>query len=115
MYILHVVGAMNIGKWYILECKINTYFALFCLQCATYQVLATTFDKYVAAKWPHRAAVYSTPKRAVKIILTIFGLSSYIIYPTSLLQTWSKVNVMATLLKVSSLKFTLGSLLFSME
>ena len=71
---LHVVSAMNIDKWYLLECKINTFFAFFCLQCATYQVLAMTFDKYIAIKWPHRAATYSTPKRAKIIIATIICL-----------------------------------------
>ena len=69
-----LVGTVNIQKWYLWECKVNTFFAFFCLQCATYQVLAMTFDKYIAIKWPHRATVYSTPKRAVKIIFTIFFL-----------------------------------------
>ena len=31
-----------------------------------------TIDKYVAIKWPHKAATYSTPRRAKIIILTIF-------------------------------------------
>ena len=61
-------------KWYVLECKINCYFAFLSLQCATYQVLSMTVDKYIAIKWPHRAAAYSTPKRAKVIILTIFCL-----------------------------------------
>ena len=47
------------------------------LQSATYHVLAMTFDKYVAIKWPHRAATYSTPKRA-KLILTSVLLSALI-------------------------------------
>ena len=68
---LHVVSAMNIQKWYLLECKINTFFAFFCLQCATYLVLSMTLDKYIAIKWPHRAATYSTPRRAKIIIVTI--------------------------------------------
>ena len=62
---------MNIRQWYVLECKINAYFAYFSLQTATYQVLVMTIDKYVAIKWPHKAATYSTPRRAKIIILTI--------------------------------------------
>ena len=67
-----LVGAVNIHKWYLWECKINAYLHNFSLQCATYQVLAMTFDKFVAIKWPHRSAIYSTSKRARVIISTIF-------------------------------------------
>ena len=67
-----LVGAVNIHKWYLWECIISTYLHHFCLQCATYQVLAMTFDKFVAIKWPHKSAIYSTPTRAKVIILTIF-------------------------------------------
>ena len=69
-----LVGTMNIREWYLLECKINCYFAFLSLQCATYLVLSMTLDKYVAIKWPHRATTYSTPKRAKVIILTIICL-----------------------------------------
>ena len=31
-----------------------------------------TIDKYVAIKWPHRAATYSTPRRAKIISLAVF-------------------------------------------
>ena len=65
---------MNIRKWHVLECKINAYFAYFSLQTATYQVLVMTIDKYVAIKWPHKAATHSTPRRAKIIILTMFTL-----------------------------------------
>ena len=44
----------------------------FSLQCVTYQVLTMTFDKFVAIKWPHRCAIYSTPRRAKIIVSTIF-------------------------------------------
>ena len=64
-----LVGTVNIHKWYLWECKINAYLHNFSLQCATYQVLAMTFDKFVAIKWPHR---YSTPRRAKIIVSTIF-------------------------------------------
>ena len=76
LFALHdwLVSAMNIRKWFVLECKINAYFAYVSLQTATYQVLVMTIDKYVAIKWPHKAATYSTPRRAQIIILTIFTL-----------------------------------------
>ena len=65
------VTALNVHEWYPLECKMSAYFAFFTLQCATYQILAMTIDKYVAIRWPHKAAMYSSPKRAKIIIVTI--------------------------------------------
>ena len=67
-----LVGAVNIHKWYLWECKINAYLHNFSLQCSTYQVLAMTFDKFVAIKWPHKSAIYSTQRRAKIIVSTIF-------------------------------------------
>ena len=64
-----VVKIYELTLW---ECKIVTYFVNIFLQCATYQIVAMTFDKYFAIKWPHRAATYSTPKRAKIIILSIY-------------------------------------------
>ena len=66
-----LVGALKISQWHEWECKIAAYLDYFSLQCATYQVLAMTFDKFVAIKWPHRSAIHSTPRRAKVIILTI--------------------------------------------
>ena len=66
-----LVTATDIHHWHVLECKMNVYFAYFSLQTATYQVLVMTIDKYVAIKWPHRAATYSIPRRAKIIILVI--------------------------------------------
>ena len=37
---------------------------LFALQNSTFQILSMTLDKYTAIKWPHKAATYSTPRRA---------------------------------------------------
>ena len=31
-----------------------------------------TLDKYIAIKWPHRAATYSTPRRAKIIVVTVY-------------------------------------------
>ena len=46
--------------------------ALFGLQNCTFQILAMTVDKYIAIKWPHRAATYSTPRRAKTIVVTLY-------------------------------------------
>ena len=66
-----LVDAVKIHGWYDWECKYIVYLEHFALQCATYLILAMTFDKYVAIKWPHRAPTYSSPMRAKIIILTI--------------------------------------------
>ena len=67
-----LVGVVNIHNWHVQECKIAAYFDKISLQTATYQVLDMTFDKYIAIKLPHKAATYSTPRRAKFIILGIF-------------------------------------------
>ena len=46
--------------------------ALFALQNGTFQVLAMTLDKYIAIKWPHRAATYSTPRTARIIAMVLY-------------------------------------------
>ena len=51
-----LVIAMEIHKWHLWECKLAAFCALFALQNSSFQVLAI--------KWPHKAATYSTPKRA---------------------------------------------------
>ena len=63
--------ATNIHDWHSFECKMSVYLAYTSLQIATYQVLVMTIDKYVAVKWPHKAATYIIPKRAKSIILAI--------------------------------------------
>ena len=55
-------------------CKIIVLISFLIVQNSTFQILAMTIDKYIASRWPHRAAAYSTPKRAKKIIFTIFIL-----------------------------------------
>ena len=73
----YFVSELQIHKWYSFECKFLAFVALFALQNCTFQVLAMTIDKYVAIKWPHRAATYSTPKRA-KMISVIVYVSVFI-------------------------------------
>ena len=65
------VDALKLHEWYQLEYKIIVYFSSFALQSATYLILAMTVDKYIAIRWPHKAAIYSSPKRAKTIIVTI--------------------------------------------
>ena len=85
-----LVTAVNIHHWHVLECKLNIYFAYFSLQTATYQVLVMTVDKYVAIKWPHRAATYSIPRRAkitilaISVLVLIYNLPHFFI--TTLIQ-----------------------------
>ena len=68
----YLVVVAQIHKWYQLECKFLALLALFALQNCTFLVVAMTIDKYIAIKWPHRAATYSTPRRAKLIALTIY-------------------------------------------
>ena len=63
----YLVSVLHIHKWNPIECKINVFMTLFSLQNCTFLILAMTLDKYIAIKWPHKAATYSTPRRA-KII-----------------------------------------------
>ena len=65
-FCLHVflVAAMEVHGWNSVECKFVAFGALFALQNCTFLIVAMTVDKYIAVKWPHRAATYSTPGRA---------------------------------------------------
>ena len=66
----YCISVMNTHGWHVVECKMSAFLAFFTLQCVTYLILVMTIDKYIAIRWPHRAAAYSTPKRAKVIILT---------------------------------------------
>ena len=68
----YLIAIVQIRKWYQLECKFLAFLALFALQNCTFQVLAMTVDKYIAVKWPHRAATYSTPQRAKMITVGVY-------------------------------------------
>ena len=63
----YLVSAVQKHNWSNLECKMSSFVALFALQNGTFLVVAMTLDKYIAIKWPHKAATYSVPRR-VKII-----------------------------------------------
>ena len=55
-----------------IQCKIISFLGLAVLQNSTFQILLMTLDKYIAIKWPHRAATYSTPKRAKATVVVVF-------------------------------------------
>ena len=69
---------LNLQEWKPLECELSAYFAYVGLQNSTFQVVAMTIDKFIAIKWPHKAALYSTPKRTKIIVVCVFV--SVIIY-----------------------------------
>ena len=53
------------------QCYLFVYIELSLLQWGTYLVLTMTVDKYIAIKWPHRAAIFSTPRKAILSICAI--------------------------------------------
>ena len=75
-----LVSAVKVHEFKPLECRFASFWALFGLQNSTFQVLAMTIDKYVAIRWPHKAATYSTQRRAK--IITIGLFAGLIIYNT---------------------------------
>ena len=68
----YLVAVVQIHNWYPLECKFLIIVTLFALQNCTFQVVAMTTDKYIAIKWPHKAATYSTPRRAKIIVIFVY-------------------------------------------
>ena len=66
----------RIVEWNLMMCRTITWLIGVVQQNSRYQVLAMTIDKYVAIKWPHKAATYSTARKTKNIItgLLIFAL-----------------------------------------
>ena len=69
-----LVSAMKVHEFKPLECTFSSYAVLLCLQNSTFLVLAMTSDKYIAIKWPHRAAIYSTSRRATMTVMVCIQL-----------------------------------------
>ena len=69
-----LVNTLKIHQMHDLQCKIGSPFVLHGLQNSTMQVIAMTFDKYIANKWPHKAATFSTPKRGKNYCCTCLDL-----------------------------------------
>ena len=59
-----LVTVVKIHEWHPMECRFAAFLVLHALQNTTFQVLAMTIDKFVAIKWPNKAAIYSTPRQA---------------------------------------------------
>ena len=68
-----LVSAMKVHEFKPLECTFSSYAVLLCLQNSTFLVLAMTSDKYIAIKWPHRAAIYSTSRRATMTVIGVYA------------------------------------------
>ena len=66
-----VVVVFKNNEYHSVECKIIDFLALSTLQNSTFQVVAMTIDKYIAIKWPHKAANYSTSGRVKMIKLSL--------------------------------------------
>ena len=67
-----LVAVLKTHVWNQVECKIGVFLSLYALQNSTFQIVAMTVDKYIAIKWPHRAATYSSPRRAKIVALVLF-------------------------------------------
>ena len=67
-----LITVVNIHQWYLLECKVFAFLVFLALLNSTFQVVFMTIDKYVAIKWPHRAAAYSTPQKTKLLIVGVF-------------------------------------------
>ena len=74
---IYLVSALQIHKWNPIECHWIGLVALFALQNCTFQIVAMTLDKYIAIKWPHRAAAYSTPRRARGIAASLYAFALF--------------------------------------
>ena len=69
---IFLINVIKTHKWQTMECELNAFFALFALQNGTFLIQGMTIDKYIAIKWPHRAATHSTPRRAKIIAVSLY-------------------------------------------
>ena len=54
-----------------MECKVATYLMAVAIQNSAFDIFAMTLDKYIAMKWPHKAAIFSSSKRAKVIMIGV--------------------------------------------
>ena len=66
-----LVTVVNMYEWHPWLCKGLSHLVIFCIQSSTYLILTMTVDKFIAIKWPHKAATYSTPRRAILVCLGV--------------------------------------------
>ena len=96
------VTTQHIFEWHVAQCKTVSFLTALAKQNSRYQILAMTIDKYVAIKWPHKAATYSTPRRAKFIVMgvLIFVLiyNSQNIFMTSLVGGKCRAYVLISLI-----------------
>ena len=110
-----LIGAVNIREWNLWECKFVIFCSLAALQNCTYLILAMTVDKYIAIKWPHRAATYSTPRRAriivvgVPICVFIYNIPHFFLSVSDECVAYSNSNVIARI--YSWLSFVLNAVI----
>ena len=67
----YLLIAVKLHEYHPIECKIKAFLVSLALQNSTFQIPAMMLDKYIAIKWPHKAAVHSTAERAK---LIVFGV-----------------------------------------
>ena len=84
----YLVSSVQIHRWTSIECKLNVFVTLFALQNSTFQILSMTLDKYIAIKWSHKAATYSTPRRAKIIVLALTVSINLYLQHSSFLYFW---------------------------
>ena len=69
------ISTQPIFEWHVAQCKTVSFLNGISLHSSRYLVLAMTVDKYVAIKWPHKSAIYSTPRKAKFILMGVFIFS----------------------------------------
>ncbi len=94
----HVTNDINVHQIGSFECKVIAFLVLMSLQNTTYQVLLMTIDKFIAIKWPHKAATYSTPRRA-KITLVCVHIFVLLYNIPHLFISGLKANICIAYLK----------------
>ena len=82
----HLVSGLQIHNWYQFECNLHGFVGLFALQNCTFLVLAMTADKYIAIKWPHKAATYSTQKELKRLQGLCISVYVFTIFPIFFFQ-----------------------------
>ena len=68
----YFVSTLQIVESNPVQCACIAFGFLFALQNGAFQVVAMTVDKYIAIKLPHRAATYSTVRRARMITVSLY-------------------------------------------
>ena len=90
-------SAEPIFEWHPVQCKTVSILTALVKQNSRYTVLAMTIDKYIAIKWPHKAAAFNTPRKAKFILIgiLIFSLiyNARHIFMTSLVRGKCRHNV----------------------